>query len=197
MGSIFNRHYINRALLSTVLSSFTLTYSLPLPANQFEFNIGFNEVAFMIRLEKVVEKLVKSESKGIDKIIECFVDVKEEIESSYGVRLNIDDYFHDVSKELNRKGVKTPKKEFDVIKKKIKAREKKKKSHWNMMANVMYQDDYQFTELDDHFCLKAKHSHDKDDKKDDDKEIVVPALLVYGVTLSLCGMFLMIIPIPA
>lgn len=189
------RHHINRALLSLVLTSFTVTYSTPLPAQQWNFN--WNEAAFMVRLEKLVEKLVKSEKKGIDSMIGCLVEIKNEIETSYNVKLNIDSYIDQVGKEINKAGHKTPKKELDYIKKKIKGGDKKTKHHAVYMAEFMNVEGYEFNAFDEQNLYMAKHGHDKDEKKDEDeKKVEVPALLVYGVTCALCGMFLMILPIP-
>lgn len=155
------RHNLNRALLLTILSSFTLTCATPLHAAP---QIGLNEITFMVQIEKQVEKLLKSKDKSVDKIIEYFIDIKSHIESIYKVKFNLDDCFNQISKELTRQGIQNPKKELDAIKRKI-----KHKSH----ANHLY---------------KAKQ---------DKEEVVLPSLLVYGVTVSLCGMFLMCLPMPA
>lgn len=195
MASLFARHYINRALLSAVLTTFTVTYSTPLPAQQFNFNL--NEAAFMIRLEKLVEKLVKSEKKGIDSMINCLVDIKNEIETSYNVNLNIDSYIDQVGKEINKAGHKTPKKELDYIKKKIKGKDKKTKHRAMYVAEFMHVEGYQLNALDEQNLYMAKHGHDKDEKEQEEQKVEIPALLVYGVTCALCGMFLMILPIPA
>lgn len=42
--------------------------------------------------------------------------------------------------------------------------------------------------------LIAKHSHGKDKEKDD--EICVPLRVTIGVTVTLCGIFLLFVPIP-
>jgi hypothetical protein len=203
MLNVFRRHCIHRALLPAVLTSFTLTYAVPLPAQQFQFQAGLNEIAFMVRLEKLVEKLVKSEGKGIDKMVEYLVDIKNEVEASCNVKINVDKFMDDVSSELKKKGHKAPKKEFDAIKKKIKHKDKKHKGHALYLANTMYMDGYEMNEHDevmmvgDFMAKSAKKDKDKDKDKDDKEEIVLPSLLVYGVTISLCGLFLMCIPIPA
>lgn len=206
MLHVFSRSHLNRALLPVVLASFTLTYAVPLPAQQFplpkaQFGIGFNEIAFMVRLEKAVEKLVKSKDKSIDKMVEYIVDIKNEIETSCNLKINVDHFMDNVSSELKKSGHKAPKKEFDLIKKKIKSKDKKHKGHALYLANVMHLEGYEMNELDevmmigDYMAKSAKHDKDKD--KDDKEEIVLPSLLVYGVTISLCGLFLMCIPIPA
>lgn len=204
MVSIFSRNNINRALLSATLVSFTLTYpiqvhSAPPPG------INLNDVAFFVKLEKVVEKLIKSEGKPIDKIIECFVDVKHEIEVHYNTKLDTEKYMKDVEKEFTKNGIKPPKKELDSIRKKIKDREKKNNKHAKYVAAVIDLEGYQMNQYDEdamfpdenQFLMKASKGKDKDKDKDDKEEIVLPSLLVYGVTVSLCGLFLMVLPIPA
>lgn len=200
MLNLFRRHNINRALLPIVLSSFSLTYAVPLPAQQF--NVNVNDIAFMVRMEKLVEKLVKSDGKGVDKMVEYLVDIKNEVESSCNVKINVDKFMDDVGSELKKKGHKAPKKEFDAIKKKIKSRDKKHKGHALYLANTMYLDGYEMNEHDEvmmvgDFMAKSAKKNDKDKDKDDKEEVVLPSLLVYGVTISLCGLFLMCIPIPA
>lgn len=201
MRSLFSRHYINRALLPIVLTSFTLTYAVPLPAQQFQVNV--NEIAFMVRMEKLVERLVNGKDKGVDKIIGYIVDIKNEVETSCSVKINVDKFMDDVGSELKKKGHKAPKKEFDAIKKKIKSKDKKHKGHALYLANTMYMDGYEMNEHDEvmmvgDFMAKSakKHDNDKDKDKDDKEQIVLPSLLVYGVSVALCGLFLMCIPIP-
>jgi len=193
MLNLFSRHSINRVLLPVVLCSFTLTYAVPLPAVQFQANI--NDVAFMVRLEKLVEKLVKSESKGVDAMIGYIVDIKNEIEVSYNTTLNTDHYIDQVGKEIHKQTGKTPHKELSAIKKKLKKKDKKSKHHALYIADTMYLEGYEMNALDEEMMFMAKHGKDKD--KDDKEEVVLPSLLVYGVTITLCGLFLMVLPIPA
>lgn len=58
---------INRILLPVVLSTFTLTYGFPLPAQQF--NIGINEVAFMIYEFRKMKKMDGRENIMFNKFI--------------------------------------------------------------------------------------------------------------------------------
>ncbi len=63
----------------------------------------------------------------------------------------------------------------------------------------MYVEGYEMNPYDEMLYCSAKKHKDKDKDKDkkEEEEIVIPALLVYGVTCSLCGLFLMVLPIPA
>jgi hypothetical protein len=102
-----------------------------------------------------------------------------------------------VEKELNAIGFQAPKKEFEAIKKLVKKKEKKAKNHVKYIADTMYLEGYEMNAFDEENMFLAKHGRDKDKEDDkDDEEVVLPAVLVYGVTMTLCGLFLMVLPIP-
>ena len=69
----------------------------------------------------------------------------------------------------------------------------------------MYVDGYETNVADEALMFPehiAKQGEDKDKNKDKDKEdekeeLQVPAQLAFGVTLTLCGLFLMVVPVPA
>ncbi len=172
-----------------------MTYSVPLPAIQCQ--VEPNEIAFMLRMEKLVEKLLKSEKKGNDGIIRALVAIKSEIETSYNINFNVNYYFDEIGKELNKQGIKTPKKEFDIIKKLIKKCEKKHKHHAEYIKTKMFDDHYQFNFEDELLFYKMKHDKDKNENEEDKEEVILPAKLVFGVAATLCGLFLIALPISA
>jgi hypothetical protein len=183
---LFNRTlYINRILLSCVLASFSLTTLYP-PAHCL--NIDLNDANFMYGLEKSVEKLLKLKKKdSITSIIGCGLDIKNEIERYYNTSLDLSQFLDHVEKEINKQGGKFKKNQFKYIKDLFKKSDKKKKS-------LEISDENYFIDYGDElFLMKSKHGSDKEDKE----EIVLPAQLVYGVTVALVGFFLMVIPIPA
>lgn len=200
MAGLFCRNNINSTILSIVLSTFTLTYAIPVQAVP-QFDIGLNEVAFLYRIEKLVEKIWKLEkSENKDKMYDAIIDLKGEIETSCGVKVDLEKHMNNVEKELKNRGHKVPKKQFDSIRKTIKKKEKKHDKHGRYLASVMYLDGYETNQADEELMFPqhvAKHGHDKDDKEEDKEEVYIPAQLVFGVTLTLCGLFLMVIPIPA
>lgn len=193
MANLCGSYYINRAILSVVLLTFSISYSVPINAAQFQ--LGLNEVAFMVRMEKLVEKLVKCKDKPENKIIENLINIKTEIESSCNVKFNLDQYMDQVSHEISKSGQKASKKQMDAIKKKLKRQDKTQRSHVQYISRTMYTEDYQFN-IHDEKLMSSKRDHkDKEKEKDDDVEI--PTLLIYGVTVTLCGLFLMVLPVPA
>lgn len=192
MANILYSWNLNRILISFTLTSFVLTYAVNLPA--VEFPIGLNEAAFMVRIKKLVDKLKDSEKKGVDRIIDALIDIKIEIEASYNTTLDINYYFDQLGSELKKQGIKPPKKEFDVIKKKLKKADKKHKHHLHYFGTMMHEGNYQFTLEDEVMLYEAKRGKHRHDKKKDEEKVEVPAHLVYGVSLALCGLFLYVIP---
>jgi len=104
-----------------------------------------------------------------------------------------------VNAEINKTGQKAPKKQMEAIKKKLKHKDKKGANHAKYLASIMYQEGYEFNQHDEEqmFPTYLAKSHDKDKDKNEEKEEVLPTLLVYGVTVTLCGVFLMVLPILA
>ena len=201
MSCIFNRWHAHVGILSLILTSFSLTYAVPVQAQQFQ--IGFNEIAFVIRMEKLVEKMWKLEKSGNkDKMYDVALDIKQEVEVALGRQIDLNSSLDNIEKEIKKNGIKPPKKEFDSIRKVLNKKDKKNKKHARYLACTMDIEGYQFNEhdeilFDEYTPLMAKSGHGKDKDKDDDKpEIDVPAHLVFGVTLTLCGVFLMFLPIP-
>ena len=172
--------YLNYSLHLILLLSFTLT-SIPIQADPSIRN-GVNEILFWIKMEKLIVDFVKSEKKSTETIICQFVDIKKEIEFAYNVKFDLENYLCNIAKELIKKGIKVPHREFDHILNLIRTREeglKRKNTHYV-----------------DH----AKKKKDKDkpsEPKKPEEEIIIPTLLVYGVTMALCGFFMMCLPVPA
>jgi hypothetical protein len=131
----------------------------------------------------------------------AIIDLKNEIETSCGIKVDISKHMDNLEKQLKNSGVKPPKKEFDAIRKTIQKKEKKHNKHVKYLASIMYLNDYEINASDEELMfpepLMAKQGKDKDDKDDDKDEVNVPAQLVFGVTLTLCGLFLMVVPFPA
>lgn len=199
MLNLFNRNCFNRLVLCSVFTSFTLSSSTPIYVAPVKLET-FAEAAFMFRLEKLVNKLAESKGKSSDKIIGYLVDVKREIESSYGLKFDLDRCMGEVENEIKRNGQKVPKNELSIIKNKIKKQDKKNKRHTQYLALTMHLENYEFSKADEELMFsgvnEAKQGKDSD-QRDEGEEVELPSLLVYGVTVTLCGFFLMCLPIPA
>ena len=197
MPSLFNHYYINRMVCSTLLTAFSLTYAIPAQAyiRQDTYQVGINDVVTMVRLEKIIEKLINSKDKGTDKIIGYLADVRNEIESSYQVKFDLDQCMNTLSQDFSNTGNKVSKKELEVIKKKLTKKDKKKKGRSWYFASMLGVDGYEFDDFneDDFYPIMKGSKKDKDKQED---EVVMPAHVVYGVSVALCGLFLMVLPIP-
>lgn len=198
MARFFSNNNINRVILSILLGAFTLTFNVPIQAQQLA--IGINEVAFVYRIEKLIEKIWKLEkSQNKDKMYEAIIDLKAELETSCGIKIDLDKHMDNLESELKKKGYKIPRKQFDAIRKAIKKKEKKHSDHSKYLAAIIYLEGYELNTFDEEVMFPeyiAKRDEDKDESKDEE-EVYVPAQLVFGVTLTLCGLFLMVVPIPA
>jgi len=88
MGNISHFNKLNRHVLSTILVTFPLA-TIPMPA--FAVNngggINLNDVAFMVRVEKLIEKINRyKERSDSEKLIDSMMDLKFEVE---GIIANI------------------------------------------------------------------------------------------------------------
>lgn len=167
MFNIFRGVHVNRILLSISLSSFALTQAIPLHALQEDpiQKINAQNILGMVRLEKAVEKFMKSKKKGRKEIISCLKEVKKEIETSFNVKFNTDSCFNMVRNEIRRQGVGVSDRQFSIYRSMLK---------------------------DKKIISKGGRKNDKEDQEQ--KE--VPTYLVFGITCSLVGFFLMCTKIP-
>lgn len=202
MSRFFIHRYAHAGVISLILTSFSLTYAIPIQAVPPTCQIGLNEIAFMVRMEKLVEKMWKLEKSGNrEKMYELALDIKQEVQGALGKEIDLNKCLDSVENEIKKNGNKPPKKEFDSIRKSLTKKDKKNKKHAYYLACTMDIEGYQFNEhdenlFDDNLMFMAKSGKDKDKDKDDKPELEVPAHLVFGVTLTLCGVFLMFLPIP-
>lgn len=100
MAYFFSRYNINHVIISYVLVAFTLTYAFPIHA------LDVSEVAFLYRVEKLVEKTWKlAKSENQDKMYTTIIDLKAELEASSSVKINLSKCMDDIEKELKKEGL--------------------------------------------------------------------------------------------
>ncbi len=196
MRRLFGGLYFNRLLLSVVLSCFTITNV----CHSFEYRseVNLEELNLIVRIKESVEKLVKSEKKGFHKIVDAFVEVKEAIEIYNKYEFDTDYYMRYICQEIRNQGVNVPKKEMQYIANTINKKEKIRKKNSKNVSIMMQVQEHEIQDFDSEFPYLFKHKHkSKDEEKEkEDEEVNIPSLLIYGVTISLCGVFLMTLPIP-
>ena len=106
MASIFSLNRLNNVVLSSVLLAFPLAVLTP-PSAYAQINIGLNDIGFGINMQKLVDKVWKSyNKKDGDSLIEVLFDIKQEIESYRGIKINIDKEIDKIEAELKKKGHK-------------------------------------------------------------------------------------------
>jgi hypothetical protein len=121
-------------------------------------------------------------------------EIKSEVETYTGKKIDISKQIDQVQREAKQRGQKISDAHIKQIKKDFKKQDKKHKHKAVYFAQCM-EADIPFTSLeaDRHFenIYMAKSAHGKNDQ-----DIDVPITITVGVTLSLCGYFLLVIPNP-
>lgn len=190
MLSLFLRNSFNNIVLSTVLGCFTVTYAVPLNARVSD-SIFDVDIMFMYEVCNIMENMWGLEGQNdTDRMYELAVRLKRHIELHLNTTINVSKFFDNISNELVRQGHKIPKKQFEAIQKHLKKKEKqiKKEEKKTQFWASCHVDECDY--------LVRGHSEDKKESKDKEEEVYIPAQLVFGVTLTLCGLFLMFLPIP-
>lgn len=158
-------------------------------------NLDLNSVNFGIKIEKVFEKIKKCIDKGeTNKIIGYTFDIKQEVEQHTGKKIDIDKQIDQAQREAKAKGQKIDDRYIKQIKRDFHREDKRHKHRavWFTQcaeANIPYST----VEADMHFDMNyliAKSA------KGGDKDIDVPIPVMVGVTVSLCGLFLVFVPLP-
>ena len=198
MGNFWKSTKLNTIILSCTISVFTLNTITPIHAAP-QPGISLNDIGFAIRIEKLIEKIKKyREKKDSNKLIEVMFDIKSEVEGYTGQKINLEKSLDQVERDVKAKGGKVDKRVMNKIKKNFKNHEKKCNHKASYMANCI-EFNLPYIAEEEHILfqnelLMAKHSHGKDKEKDD--EICVPLRVTIGVTVTLCGIFLLFVPIP-
>lgn len=197
MVNIFNSSKINSLLLSSILVIFSLAVLTPPPCHaQWFDNITPNDIAFGIRIEKLIEKVWKYKDKGdSDKLLDTMVEIKQVVEGHTGKKIDLDKQIDQVEVELKNKGAKVPKKDLKALRKRIKSKEKKANHRALCMASYIEDPSpsYSFEEYETLY----RAAHGNPDRQDEEQQAAeLPLRLTIGVTVALCGLFLCFVPIP-
>lgn len=199
MPYFFDRRSTHNTILYFLFFTFTLTCTIPIHCQ--DCDIRMNETALLYRLEKLVEKIWKlKKSQNKDKMYDAIIELKTEVESFCSVKISLDQQIGIIQNELKNRGYKIPKKQFDAIRRAIHRRDAKREHRMLYLARVAHLEDYTPSDEDEttmlSWCaIKANH-HKEEDSEDEQEEVYIPAQLVFGVTLALCGLFLVVVPIP-
>lgn len=197
MGYLWQFIKLNRAILYGTLGAFTVSTITPLRAEHQEKGVNFNlnDINFGIKIEKFVEKVKKCiEKKDSAKLTELMFDIKREVEGYTGQKIQFGKALDQVEKEIKSRGGKIDSKVMKKIKKDLEKKEKRANHKSLYMSNCL-----EFNlphNAEEEACLFevaypiASSINDKDD------EICVPLRVTIGVTVALCGVFLLFVPLP-
>ena len=115
----------NRVVLSSLLFTFPLAVLIPPPAYA-QVNIGFNDINFGIAMQKLIDKAWKYYTKqDSDSLVDVLLDIKGQVESYRGIKINIEKEIDRAEVALKKKGHKAPKEVFKRYKSLLKKKEKK------------------------------------------------------------------------
>lgn len=155
-------------------------------------------VLFYKRIADLVKNVKKcSKSLNSKKLTETLFKIKDEVEDFTGQRIHLENCYNQVINELKNSGVELTKKEIKTIWKKLSGKHKK---HLAISQDLAYYFDngieldelYQDIELgfNDYIIKSQKDKHDKEGQQE------IPIRVEIGVSIALCGLFLMCIPYP-
>ena len=157
-------------------------------------DLNLNDINFGIKIEKIYEKVKKAIDKGqTNKIVRYMFDFKSEIEQYTGKKIDINKQLDEVQRQAKANGQKIEDKYIKQIKKDFEKENKKYKHRAVWFANCMeagveytaYEADLNF-DMNYMMAKSAKHEQQED----------VSAIVMVGVTVSLCGLFLYCVPLP-
>ena len=191
-----NFYYYNfgvRVVLCATACNF-IFYPASLKAHDFNVNanaINLNEVAFLTRIQTLVDKAKKyTDRLDQEKLLHTAMDIKMEVEAYTGRRIDTDRALSEIENNAKKNGAQFKPGEMKSVKGIIQKGEKK---HF---LKALYIYDCNFNALDcneTEYQIIAKSDH-KDSK--DKKDIDVPIRVTIGVTAALAGYFLGFIPHP-
>ncbi|MGK5595631.1 MAG: hypothetical protein ACSNEK_09795 [Parachlamydiaceae bacterium] len=157
-------------------------------------NLDLATINFGIRVEKVLEKVKKAIDKGeTNKIVGYMFDFKSEVEQYTGKKIDIDKQIDQYQKDAKANGQKIDDKYIKQIKKDFKKEDKKRKHRAVWFAQCAeFNIPYTTIEADYHFEMNGMMAKAQKYEQQED----VPAKIMVGVTVGLCGLFLVFVPIP-
>lgn len=181
------------ACLTTI--AFTAVTLTPPPLMAANVNFDLATINFGINIEKLYEKIKKSISRGeTNKIVGYMFDFKHEVEQYTGNKINIDTYIDQAQKEARAKGQKIDDKHIKQIKKDFR-KEDKKHRHRAAWFTQCAELNIPYTRIEADMHFEMNYITAKSDK-DGNNDIDVPIPIMVGVTISLCGLFLVFVPLP-
>ena len=150
-----------------------------------QINRGFNDINFGPNIQKLIDKAWKYYNKQDgDSLIDVLLDIKGQIESYRGIKINLEKEIDKAEAELRKKGHKAPKEVFKKYK--ILLKKKEKKNHHRAVCMQAYFIDAPNMSLDEYENLHLAAVVKKHDNKEDEPKKSLPFKFILGVSLVLC-----------
>lgn len=187
MANISSYFSLNRMALALAIGSFTPVAAFPAP---YYKQAGVFDIATGIRIGKLLEKAKKNFEKGkLKDLIENMLDIKAETEIVSGNRIDLDNAIDHVLNDVRMQGVRVDLKTQNAVKRIIKDKGKRYDYKSYYMAQCLENGiEYDATEEETLYLQMASKGNPEDNE--------IPLKLVVGVTAALCGMFIVLVPLP-
>ena len=181
------------ACLTTV--AFTTATLTPPALMAAGVNLDLGTINFSIKVEKLYEKIKRCIDRGeTNKIVEYMFDFKHEVEQRTGKKIDINKQIDQAQQEAKAKGKKIDDKYVKQIKKNFQIEDKKHEHRAIWFAQCVEVDiPYSTLEADMYFDMNYVRAKSA---KNGEKDVDVPVPIMVGVTVSLCGLFLALVPLP-
>jgi len=195
MANILQSRFSNTMVACLTTVAFTTAILTPPPLMAASVNLDLEAINFGIKVEKVFEKIKKCIDKGeTNKIVGYMFDIKHEVEQYTGKKIDIDKQIDQAQREAKAKGQKIDDRYIKQIKRDFHREDKRHKHRAAWFAQCAEVDiPYSTVEADMHFDMNYVMAKST---KGEDKDIDVPIPIMVGVTVSLCGLFLVFVPLP-
>ena len=196
MAYFLQSRFCNTMVACFTTITFTTVTLTPPPLMAAGVNLNPVTINFGIKVEKLYEKIKKCINKGeTNKIVSYMFDLKHEVEQFTGKKIDIDKQIDQAQREARAKGQKIDDKYIKQIKKDFHKEDKKHKHRTVWFAQCAEIDmPYSTFEADANFEMNymiAKSAQGKEENRED-----VPVTIMVGVTVTLCGLFLIFVPLP-
>lgn len=187
MFHLFNHNFTHKFIYSFVFASFTLNSVPHIYAE--EYYSGVNDAWVIMKIATLVENL-KSNKKNPNRMINTLVDILSEGKNAYGIRFDLDAAMNQIANQIKSQNLPVPMHRFGNIRDRIQKRMKDVKCQLDYIDVIK---DIEGIDFNDNDRLWNFANDNNSQNIDPDK---IPAELVWGVCVSLTGIFLMALPIP-
>lgn len=193
-------HKLNGLFIGSAIA-FTTILSVPQVsfANTHTYaSLGLSDAAFMIKVERKMQKILQGYGKPFNELVDCLVDLKIAIEDYYNISISQDTIMANLRAEFQKNNVTYNKQDMDSFSSRMKNREKQARKKWRFFSMSVGVPDFQRSDYDIGHINEfyKEYRRNADGKQVEEEEIALPAAFVFDVTATLCGIFLYVIPIP-